>query len=56
MNNTDFTFMKSGFDNTPLDEDDMKKNIASILVHFTENALKSAAIYVKHCKRNVVTI
>jgi len=56
MENTDFTFMKSGFDNTPLDEDDMKKNIASILVHFMENALKSAAIYVKHCKRNVVTI
>ena len=56
MDNTDFTFMKSGFDNTPLDEDDMKKNIASILVHFTENALKSSAIYVKHCKRNVVTI
>ena len=56
MNNTDFTFMKSGFDNSPLDEDDMKKNIASILVHFMENALKSAAIYVKHCKRNVVTI
>ena len=56
MENSDFSFMKSGFDNSPLDEEDMKKNIASILVHFTENALKSAAIYVKHCKRNVVTI
>ena len=55
MENTDFSFMKSGFDNTPLDEEDMKKNIVSILVHFTENAIKSAAIYVKHCKRNVVT-
>jgi hypothetical protein len=55
MEKTDFSFMKSGFDNTPLDEDDMKKNIVSILIHFTENAIKSAAIYVKHCNRNVLT-
>ena len=40
MENTDFSFMKSGFDNTPMDEDDMKKNVASILIHFMENGLK----------------
>lgn len=57
MENTDYTFMKSGFDNTHVDdENELKKNIASILVHFTENALKSAAIYTKHCKRSVVTV
>jgi len=56
MENTDYTFMKSGFDNTPIDEEEMKKNIAAILVAFMEHAIKSAAIYVKHCKRKVITI
>ena len=55
MDNTDFSFMKSGFDNTPIDEENMKKNVASILIHFMENAIKSASIYTKHAKRKVIT-
>ena len=55
MDTSDFTFMKSGFDNTPVNVEEMQKNIASILIHFTENAMRSAAIYTKHSKRNVVT-
>ena len=49
----DYSFMKSGFDN--LVHEDPTENIASIVLVFMENAVKSAAIYVKHAKRNVIT-
>ena len=49
----DYSFMKSGFDN--LVHEDPTENIASIVLVFMENAVKSAAIYVKHAKRNSIT-
>ena len=49
----DYSFMKSGFDN--LVHEDPTENIASIVLVFMENAVKSAAIYVKHAKRNAIT-
>ena len=49
----DYSFMKSGFDN--LVHEDPTENIASIVLVFMENAIKSAAIYVKHAKRNGIT-
>ena len=55
MENTDFAFMKTGFDNMEMDEEEMKKNIISIMLHFMENAAKSAAIYVEHAGRKYIT-
>jgi hypothetical protein len=53
MDNTDFSFMRSGFDNLNRDEEDnYKKQVASTLVCFSENAMLNAATYVKHSKRN----
>ena len=49
----DYSFMKSGFDN--LVQEDPTENIASIVLVFMENAIKSADIYVKHAKRNSIT-
>ena len=45
--------IKTGF-NTLVPEDPTE-NIASIVLVFMENAVKSAAIYVKHAKRNAIT-
>ena len=45
--------IKTGF-NTIVPEDPTE-NIASIVLVFMENALKSASIYVKHAKRNSIT-
>ena len=55
MDTSDFSFMKSGFDNTPFNEDEVKKNAISIITHFMEHAIKSASIYVKHAGRKVIT-
>ncbi len=53
---TDYTFMKSGFDNIDNGEDEEKvKDLTSILVHFSENSLKHSSLYIKHCKRNCIT-
>ncbi len=52
---SDYSFMKSGFDNLVEKEEDFEKNVTAILLHFMENAMRSAGIYVEHCKRNAVT-
>jgi len=53
---TDYTFMKSGFDNIDHGDDEEKaKDLTSILVHFSENSLNHAALYIKHSKRNCIT-
>jgi hypothetical protein len=49
---TDYTFMKTGFDNT--NDDQEGKEFAATLVHFSENALNHCALYIKHCKRNCI--
>ena len=33
----------------------MEKNVVGTIVHFTENALKTAGFYTKHCKRDIIT-
>lgn len=54
---TDFTFMKSGFDNLENNnKEETLKNISSIMVHFTENSLDTAKIFVKHAGRKIVSI
>ena len=46
--------IKTGF-NMLVPEEDPTENIASIVLVFMENAIKSADIYVKHAKRNSIT-
>jgi len=56
MSKEDYSFMKSGFDLTaPPTDNDFKENITALLVTFTSEALRSAAIYVSHGPRKVVT-
>ena len=51
---SDFTFMKSGFDNLE-SPDETLENIGSIIMVFMENAIKSADIYVRHANRKQIT-
>jgi histone H3/H4 len=52
---TDYTFMKSGHDNLISNEiTEEQQNMISIIIGFTENALKTAAKYTTHAGRNVV--
>lgn len=46
--------MKTGFNNV-IDDSNDKLNIISTICLFTENALKTAALYVEHSKRNGIT-
>ena len=52
---SDFTFMRSGFNNLVEPEEDILENIAAIIMTCMENALKSADIYVKHSNRKSIT-
>ena len=52
---SDYSFMKSGFDNLLENEEDVEKNVTAILLHFMKNAVRSAGIYVEHGKRNAIT-
>ena len=52
--NTDYSFMKSGFNNVLGTSSDTKTTIQSIFLGFTEFAMKDAATYVEHCGRNIV--
>jgi hypothetical protein len=51
---SDYSFMKSGFDNTS-SPDYIVENVSAIISFFAENALKTAATYIKHTKRNGIT-
>ena len=51
---TDYSFMKSGFNNLE-SKDDTLENIGSLVMVFMENAMKSADIYVRHAKRKQIT-
>lgn len=50
----DFTFMKSGFNNI-VQKDETLENTAAVVMAFIQNALRSAAIYVKHSSRKSIT-
>ena len=52
---TDYTFMKSGHDNLISNEiTEEQQNMISIIIGFTENAMKTAAKYTTHAGRSVV--
>ena len=46
--------MKTGFN--LVEDNSVSDNIASIVIAFMENAVKSASIYVKHAKRNSISV
>ena len=50
----DYTFMKSGFNNLN-EKDETLENTAAVVMAFMENAIRSAAIYVKHSSRQSIT-
>ena len=51
---TDYSFMKSGFDNLE-SKDETVENVGSVIMVFMENAMKNEDIYVKHSKRKEIT-
>ena len=57
MDKSDFSFMKSGFNSVQAnqEQEDMEKNTVGTIVHFTENALKTAGYYTKHSGRKIIT-
>ena len=56
MDNTDYTFMKSGFNMLqPPDDDEFAKNATSVIVAYAEQAMRTAAKYISHGERNVIT-
>ncbi len=55
-NDTDFSFMKTGFDLTDNGlTTDYKQTVVSMITLFGENALHGGALYTKHAKRRVIT-
>jgi hypothetical protein len=54
---SDYSFMKTGFDLTESSNvgENLMEDVTAIVFSFMENAMRSAAIYIKHCKRNGVT-
>ena len=54
---SDYSFMKTGFDLTESSQnnEDLIEDVTAIVFSFMENAMRSTAIYIKHCKRNGVT-
>jgi histone H3/H4 len=57
MDKSDFSFMKSGFNSVQAnqEQEDIEKNVVGTIVHFAENALKTAGYYTKHSGRNMIT-
>ena len=54
--NTDFTFMKTGFNLVDDNKhSEFEKNIVAMVTAFGENALRTSAQYTTHAKRQVVT-
>lgn len=58
MENTDFSFMKSGFDPTNHNKIDKESELAftSLFMAFTQNSLVRAGKYTEHNKRTIVTL
>ncbi len=57
QDNTDYSFMQTGFNavEAAVDEEETKKNAISLVVAYSEGALRTAAKYITHAGRNVVT-
>jgi hypothetical protein len=57
INMSDYSFLKTGFsnsiDNNP--DEDLQLTVSAIISSFIENSLQTADLYIKHCKRSVIT-
>ena len=53
---SDYSFMKTGFDLTGDNELEDNKNIVALVTLFGENAIRTSYTYVKHAKRNGITV
>jgi hypothetical protein len=51
---SDYSFMKSGFDNLTESKEETIKNATALMVHFMENAMNTASIYSNHAKRREI--
>ena len=53
----DYSFMKTGFDNVQdaVDAEELKKNVVSLVLTLSKNAMKTAVTYITHSKRNAIT-
>lgn len=51
---SDYSFMKSGSGNDVNLTDKQIEELQSLVMLFAENAFKTAAMYVKHAKRNII--
>ena len=47
--------MKTGFDLLQENDDELQKNIAAMVISFSKNAMKFAALYTNHSKRKIIT-
>lgn len=47
--------MKTGFDLLQENDDELQKNIAAMVILFSKNAMKFAALYTNHSKRKIIT-
>ena len=55
-NEENYAFMRTGFNQTKQDSDNnLLENATSIIIYFMENAIKNAALFVSHAKRNAVS-
>jgi len=48
--------MKTGFNLVQENDEELKKNIAAMVILFSKNAMKFAALYANHSKRKIITI
>ena len=58
MDKEDFSFMKSGFDITASNikvDDELIKNVTALLVTYMDGAIRTAAVYLSHGSRKVIT-
>jgi hypothetical protein len=47
--------LKTGFNLVQENNEELKKNIAAMVILFSKNAMKFGALYASHSKRNIVT-
>lgn len=58
MSNTDYSFMKSGFNNLITNDEPNQEliiNISSLITTFLDKALEVSSIYISHANRKIIT-
>ena len=58
MDKQDFSFMKTGFDATASNsaaDDELLENVTTLIVTYMDGAIRTAAMYLSHGPRKVIT-